>query len=677
MNIYSEISTLKGVGPKLKEKLNRSGIFTILDILLYFPRDYEFLNGNVSLAEIDPEEKHLLKCKVISFEKDVKTRTGKTISTIVFQYKNIRVLGKWFNQFYIKNNFIIGNEYNLVGKYKKVGGSLEVINPIIACSEAYNNEIIPKYSLKKDLTGNILTKLINTILDNIKIQENLPKYLIEKYKMISLDEAIRNIHFPKDKELLKKAIERLKFQELFTYSIKLLIIKQHLKSSHNGISFKICNELKELKDALPYTLTKAQSRVVREILLDQKKSCPMNRLVQGDVGSGKTVVALISMFNAYMNGYQVAMMAPTEILASQHYKEAVKLLGRFNVNIELLTGSTSSKEKDRIKEKIKSGERIIVIGTHALIQDDVQFENLGFVVTDEQHRFGVEQRSKLINKSVETDCLVMTATPIPRTLSLYLYSDLDVSIIDELPPGRKKIETIFYDVNERRKAYELAMEEINKGRQVYIVSPLIEENEEMKLKSVENLYEEITNGIFKNIKVEMLHGKMSPKDKDSVISRFKNNETKVIVSTTVIEVGVNVPNASIMIIENAERFGLAQLHQLRGRVGRGEYQSYCVLIADAKNQVTKRRMTIMTESNDGFYISEQDLKIRGTGDIFGIRQSGDAGLILADVVNDINILRCASEEAKVVINTKSPENSLLCNEIMRNLQRSTAYICFN
>ncbi|SHJ55249.1 ATP-dependent DNA helicase RecG [Clostridium cavendishii DSM 21758] len=677
MNIYSEISVLKGVGPKLKEKLNKSGIFTILDLLLYFPRDYDFINGDIDIKDIKEDEKIILRCKAIAVEKDVRTRTSKTISTIVFNYGNVKVKAKWFNQFYIKNNFRIGMEYNLIGKYKRVRDTLEVVNPIIGCNEAYENEIIPKYSLKNDLTANILVKLIHLILQNIIIQENLPEGLIRKYNLLSLDEAIRTIHFPKDKETLKRAIERLKFQELFTYSIKLLIIKKHLKNSKNGIAFNICEELKALKECLPYNLTNAQSRVVREILIDQKRNSPMNRLVQGDVGSGKTVVALIAMFNAYMNGYQVAMMVPTEILATQHYLEARKLLDGFNVDIELLTGSTSNKEKCRIKEKIKMGEKIIVIGTHALIQEDVKFENLGFIVTDEQHRFGVEQRSKLINKSKETDCLVMTATPIPRTLALYLYSDLDVSIIDELPPGRKKVETMFYDVNKRQNCYSLAREEVLKGRQVYIVSPLIEENNEMKLKSVEELYEELKRGVFSDINIEMLHGKMSPKEKDEVITKFKNDETKVIISTTVIEVGVNVPNASIMIIENAERFGLAQLHQLRGRVGRGQYQSYCLLIANAKNEVTKRRMEIMTESNDGFYISEQDLKIRGSGDMFGMRQSGDAGFILADVVEDMNILRCASEDAKKVINSNEREDVVLCNEIMKNIERSSTYICFN
>lgn len=410
---------------------------------------------------------------------------------------------------------------------------------------------------------------------------------------------------------------------------------------------------------------------------DQKRNIAMNRLVQGDVGSGKTLVALVSMFNVYMNGYQTVLMAPTEILANQHYEEAKKHLGKFSVDIELLTGSTKEKEKRRIKEKIASGKEIMLIGTHALIQDDVELNNLGLVVTDEQHRFGVEQRSKLINKNKRSDVLVMTATPIPRTLSLYLYSDLDISIIDELPPGRKPIDTILIDMNQRMKAYNFALKEVQKGRQFYIVSPLIEENEKLKLNSVEKIYEELKNGIFRDVNIEILHGKMSGKDKEEIINNFKKGEIKGIISTTVIEVGVNVPNATIMIIENAERFGLAQLHQLRGRVGRGEHKSSCILIANTKNEITRRRMEIMTESSDGFYIAEEDLKLRGSGEVFGMRQHGDEGFILANVAHDIKILKCANQEAKFIVNNINKENEKLCQEIMRGIERNSKYICFN
>ena len=677
INIYDDIGLVKGVGPKLKERLNKVGIFTVLDLLLYFPRDYEFLNDDISLNGDTSDEKAILKCKVKGYGSSIKTRNGKTLTTINFTYNNLKVIGKWFNQPYIKRNFILGNEYNLMGKFKKVNNTLEVINPLIPCKEANKSEILPIYTLKNGLTNKILVKLINEILKNMIIKENLPEEIVKKYKLISLDKAIRNIHFPVGRGELQSAINRLKFQELFTYSLKIIMMKAHIKKENSGISFKMSPLLKDLKESLPYTLTNAQSRTLREILLDQKRNIAMNRLVQGDVGSGKTLVALISMFNVYMNGYQTVLMAPTEILANQHYAEAKKYLDQFGVDIELLTGSTKEKEKKRIKEKIALGKEIMLIGTHALIQDDVELNNLGLVVTDEQHRFGVEQRSRLINKNKRADVLVMTATPIPRTLSLYLYSDLDISIIDELPPGRKPIDTMLVDMNQRMKAYNFALKEVEKGRQFYIVSPLIEENEKLNLNSVEKIYEELKNGIFKDVRIEILHGKMAGKDKDKIINTFKNGEIKGIISTTVIEVGVNVPNSTMMIIENAERFGLAQLHQLRGRVGRGEHKSYCILIANTKNDITRRRMEIMTESSDGFYIAEEDLKLRGAGEIFGMRQHGDEGFILANVADDINILKCANHEAKLIVNNINEDNKKLCTEIMRGIERNSRYICFN
>lgn len=677
INIYDDIGLVKGVGPKLKERLNKVGIFTVLDLLLYFPRDYEFLNDDISLNGDISDEKAILKCKVQSYGSSIRTRNGKTLTTINFTYNNLKVIGKWFNQPYIKRNFILGNEYNLMGKFKKVNNTLEVINPLIPCKEANKSEILPIYTLKNGLTNKILVKLINEILKNMIIKENLPEEIVKKYKLISLDKAIRSIHFPEGRGELQSAINRLKFQELFTYSLKIIMMKAHIKKENSGISFKMSPLLKDLKESLPYTLTNAQSRTLREILLDQKRNIAMNRLVQGDVGSGKTLVALISMFNVYMNGYQTVLMAPTEILANQHYAEAKKYLDKFGVDIELLTGSTKEKEKKRIKEKIASGKEIMLIGTHALIQDDVELNNLGLVVTDEQHRFGVEQRSRLINKNKRADVLVMTATPIPRTLSLYLYSDLDISIIDELPPGRKPIDTMLVDMNQRMKAYNFALKEVEKGRQFYIVSPLIEENEKLNLNSVEKIYEELKNGIFKDVRIEILHGKMAGKDKDKIINTFKNGEIKGIISTTVIEVGVNVPNSTMMIIENAEMFGLAQLHQLRGRVGRGEHKSYCILIANTKNDITRRRMEIMTESSDGFYIAEEDLKLRGAGEVFGMRQHGDEGFILANVVDDINILKCANHEAKLIVNNINEDNKKLCTEIMRGIERNSRYICFN
>ena len=677
MNIYSYVHELKGVGPKAKEALNKAGIYTILDLLLYFPRDYENIDLNIDVEDIDEKQKIALDCTLIEVKRDVRTQTKKTLTTLIFNYKGLKVRAVWFNQPYIKMTFKIGETYKLLGKYKKKGKDLEVMNPLNACKELDKTEIIPKYNLNSNLTNKLLAKLIHGVLDNVLIKENLPLNIVEKYNFISLNDSIREIHFPKDSVTLKKAKDRLKFQELFTYSVKILMLKNHIKGDRKGIGFKISEELALLKEKLPFSLTKAQSRVMREILIDEKKTSPMNRLVQGDVGSGKTIIAIIAMFNVIKNGYQGVFMAPTEILANQHYLEVLKVLEGFDVEVEILTGSTKGKEKLRIKERIRNGDPIIVVGTHALIEDDVEFKRLGMVITDEQHRFGVHQRSRLINKNEEADVLVMTATPIPRTLSLYLYSDLDISIIDELPPGRQKIDTVFYNEENRSLGYELALEEIKKGRQVYIVCPLIEENEDLKIKSVEETYEYLVEGLLKGVPIEILHGKMKPKEKDEIMKRFKDGETKVLISTTVIEVGVNVPNASVMIIENAERFGLSQLHQLRGRVGRGIYKSYCILIAKANNNVTKKRMQIMTMSSDGFYIAEQDLKIRGGGELFGFRQHGDNGLILSDFVEDIDILKAANNHAKFVVESNTMENIKICKEIVNSLENTTKYICFN
>lgn len=677
MDIYNSISTLKGVGPKVLEKFNRISVFNILDLLLYFPRDYEYVNGNSSFEEIDEETKQILSCKVIGIKRDIRTKTGKNISTIEFDYNGYKVEGKWFNQPYIKNTYRVGVTYNLIGKFKRVGEALEIVNPAIAGDIALDSEIIPKYSLKADITDKLITRLVSNVLDTISITDNLPKELIDKYKLLSLDNSIREIHFPKDKNILEAAIRRLKFQELFTYSLKLQMLKSKAKTEGEGISFPWNDHLSELKKSLPYNLTNAQTKVVREILNDQKSITPMNRLVQGDVGSGKTIVALIAIYNVYTNGYKSAFMVPTEILANQHYEETKKLLEPFGVDIELLTGSTKPKEKERIKNRIKEEGPLIVIGTHALIQEDVEFNKLGIIVTDEQHRFGVEQRSKLINKGNRADVIVMSATPIPRTLALYIYSDLDVSSIDELPPGRKKIDTRFFMDYKREEAYKLAFDEVKKERQVYIVCPLIEEDEKEELNSVESIYKKLKEGIFKNTDIAMLHGKMKPKEKDEIIQAFKKNIIKVLISTTVIEVGVNVPNASVMIIENAERFGLAQLHQLRGRVGRGEYESYCILISKAKSKNTKRRMSIMTESTDGFFISEEDLKLRGSGEIFGMRQSGEEGFILSDLMDDINILKVAMKEVKEIMKSDDTSNKKIIIETEKSLEKSKGFLCFN
>ncbi|WP_404987760.1 ATP-dependent DNA helicase RecG [Clostridium culturomicium] len=677
MNIYSSVTAIKGVGPKMAEKLGQCGIYSVLDLLLYFPRDYESIFIVDELNDINGKEKVILEVEVERILPDIRTKTRKVMTTIRFSHKGVAVKGLWFNQPYVKTGFRVGSKYVISGTLEKQGREFVIMNAIIMRNTtAESSDIMAKYPLKEDISNTFINKIVTEVLNLVIIEENLPRWIVEEQSFISLNDAIRNIHNPKSLRMLDEARRRLKFQELFTYSLKLIALKNRNLSS-KGISFKISQELKKFKEKLPFELTEAQTRTVREILRDQKASAPMNRLVQGDVGSGKTIVALIALFNVVKNGYQGAMMAPTEILAKQHFYEAEKLYKDFNIKVELLTGSTTEKNKGLIKERLSNGEIDILIGTHALIEDNVVFNNLGLIITDEQHRFGVGQRTRLGNKREDIDVLVMSATPIPRTLCLYMYGDLDVSIIDTLPPGRKPIDTYYLSKEEKSRVYNFALQEIAKGRQVYVVCPLVEENEDLKLSSVESLYEELKKSYFKSVEIAILHGKMSNKDKNFIMGEFKAGKIKVLISTTVIEVGVNVPNATMMIIENAERFGLSQLHQLRGRVGRGDFKSYCVLVANIKSETTKRRMEIMKKSSDGFYIAEQDLQLRGSGEMFGMRQSGDNGLILSDLSEDFQLFKLANIEAKKFFDKKDDENQRILKEIIMNLERSTKYICFN
>ena len=675
MNISDDIITLKGIGEKAKAELNKCGVFTIYDLLLYFPRTYENIERVKSLDEVEEGEKVVLMGRLKSLNQ---RKSGyKTITHGVLEGDGGTFEVYWFNVTYIRNVYKVGNTYLLMGKVKLLRGKVTLSNPTIFKGEDNRKNIMPVYPLKGSLKNSYMIKTIKGLLETVSIEENLPERIIKKFKFCSLDEALRNIHFPENSTLLKEATRRLKFQELFSYSLKVLMLKDYINNNKKGIKFTITKELSDLKEQLPFQLTSAQSRAVREILKDEKKETAMNRLLQGDVGSGKTVVAAIAVFNVVINGYQGCVMAPTEILATQHYEEFKKLFERFNLNIELLVGSRTLKEKRDIKERLYNGKIDILIGTHALIEDDVEFKNLGIIVADEQHRFGVAQRNKLYSKENKADILVMTATPIPRTLSLYIYGDLDVSVIDELPPGRKKIDTKFVDSNRKYKVYEFLKKQLEEGRQGYVVCPLIEDDDGSDLTSVEKLYKELKEDYFKEESIEILHGKMKPKEKDEIMNRFKNKEIKILISTTVIEVGINVPNSNVMIIENCERFGLSQLHQLRGRVGRGEHKSYCFLVGNCKSEKTRRRMAIMEESNDGFYISQEDLKLRGTGDLFGFRQSGEDGLILSDIFEDFDLLRDANNEAKALLNSEEEEDMKIKDEMIERLEGYNQYISFN
>lgn len=677
LSINSDVKFVKGVGPKSQTKLNKNGIFTVLDLLLYFPRAYEGVKYVEHIDDCFDKEKIFIYAKVISVNRDIRPKPKMTISTVILETNGVRFNAVWFNQPYAKNSFILNNTYLLKGTCKKKSKVMELMNPkIIRNSKGDKDKLIAIYPQKGSITSNYLNKIISNLLIDIKIIDNIPEYIINKYRLLDLNTAIHNIHSPKSQQLLAQAQRRLKFQELFTYSLKVLSLKNKYKFKE-GKSIPISKDLIVIKESLPFKLTKAQSKVVREIIEDQHKAVAMNRLVQGDVGSGKTIVAIIAMFNVVKANYQALMMAPTEILAKQHFKEVTERLSMFGIKTQLLTGSVTAKNKLIIKEKLQSGEIDIIIGTHALIEDDVKFKNLALIITDEQHRFGVNQRCKLSNKNSSGDVLVMTATPIPRTLSLCLYGDLDQSIIDELPPNRKTIETSYLNIKQKKKAYEFALEQVKDGRQVYVVCPLVNKNEKMDLSSVEELYDELKDTYFKNIDIAILHGKINAKDKERIMGKFKDGSIRVLIATTVIEVGVDVPNATVMIIENAERFGLSQLHQLRGRVGRGEYKSYCILLANIKSDHTRKRMEIMKNVSNGFVLAEEDLKIRGSGELFGFRQHGDSELLISDPVDDFNIFKAANDEAKLILSSNDENTREFKKYVETYINNSKNYICFN
>jgi len=514
-------------------------------------------------------------------------------------------------------------------------------------------KIIPIYPLTFSLTQNTLRKTIENGLEKVKeeggLKETLPEYILKQYNLEEINNANNNIHFPKEFEDFKRARRRLVFEELLSTQLALLQLKNNNLTDKKGITFCKDAKMSDVINMLPFPLTKAQARVLEEIDKDMESDKPMNRLLQGDVGSGKTVLAIISAYKCVKSGYQAAIMVPTGILAEQHLESFNEILTSFGIRSELLVSGIPKKKKDDILTRLREGEIDVVIGTHALLQENVVFKNLGLVVTDEQHRFGVRQRSTMAEKGNNPDVLVMTATPIPRTLALILYGDLDISIIDELPPNRKPIDTFAVKKNMEDRVNLFIKQNIDEGRQVYIVCPLVEENEEINAKSVLEIAEKYKNEVFKEYSVEYLHGKMKPKEKDAIMERFKDGEIDILISTTVIEVGVNVPNSSVMVIENAERFGLAQLHQLRGRVGRGGYKSYCILKYNGNSDLIVQRMKVMVSTNDGFVISEKDLELRGTGEFFGTKQHGLPEFKIVNLFEDLPELKNAQAVAMKII----------------------------
>jgi ATP-dependent DNA helicase RecG len=681
------IMYLPGIGPRKADVLKREiNIASWEDILYYFPYKYIDRSKIFTISEIDGNMPYIqLKGKIRHYEAIGDGHKRRLTAVFCDETGTIDLV--WFQNIKsIQNAYKSETEYILFGKPTVFNGRINIAHPELETEDKFFNGEVGvqgQYNTTEKMKNSFLHSraiqhMITAVLGNLKepIPETLPDQIIEKAGLISLDEAIRNIHFPSSPAALRKAQFRLKFEELFFLQLNILQVTKYREKRLGGFRFSVVKDFFNnfYRRNLPFELTGAQKRVVKEIRRDMNSGRQMNRLLQGDVGSGKTLVALLSILIALDNGFQAALMAPTEILANQHYETITRLVEGLGIEVRLLTGSSKKKERNKILPAVQTGDIHLLIGTHALIEDTVAFSNLGLVVVDEQHRFGVAQRAKLWDKNtIPPHVLVMTATPIPRTLAMTFYGDLDVSVIDELPPGRKPIKTIHIYSAKRNNLYHSVRRQLREGRQVYIVYPLIEESETMDLKNL-TAGLETTREIFPEYHVSMVHGKMKASEKDAEMQKFVAGETQIMVATTVIEVGVNVPNASVMIIENAERFGLAQLHQLRGRVGRGADQSFCILLTNYELSAnTRRRIAIMTETNDGFVIAEEDLKLRGPGDIDGTQQSGIAfNLRIADLAHDGQILTMARDWAHEILKEDSmlqkPENELL-NRQLRKLNR--------
>lgn len=646
LNLDSNIQFIKGVGEKRAKLFNSLGIFCVDSLIHFYPRKYEDWSASKSLEAVKSGETVSIKATLITPVKEAMIRRGLTLFKCKFSDGKNVISVTIFNNKYLAKSLRIYEDYYLYGKIEKSLLNFSMNSPKIEKAENIL-AIQPVYPAKEKLTSRSISKIMKTALDELgEIEETLDDEIMRKYSLISLDKAIKNIHFPNSADDYLPARKRLIFEELLTLQLGLLKLKSN-KKSETALVIKD-DYSGEFEKLLPFNLTNAQKRTISECLQDMKSKYPCNRLVQGDVGSGKTAVAASLIYSVIKNGYQATMMAPTEILATQHYESLLKILAPAGINIRLLTGSTPAKEKKEIKKALFDGEIDLIIGTHALIQNDVAFKNLALVITDEQHRFGVKQRAQLAEKGEDVHTIVMSATPIPRTLGLILYGDLDISILDELPPGRQEIRTDVVDSRYHKRLYKFIKDAIARGEQCYIVCPAVEENE-TNIKSAEELADELANGEFKGYNLGILHGKMKPKDKEAIMKSFASGKVSLLVATTVVEVGVDVPNATIMVIENAERFGLSTLHQLRGRVGRGNKKSYCVLVSDAKGETARERLMTMKKYSDGFKIADTDLKLRGPGDFFGSRQHGLPELKIADMVEDMDTLQNAQECAKSIL----------------------------
>lgn len=674
LNPQSNIKYIKGVGEKRAELFNSLGIFDVSSLLCFFPRKYEDWSKPLAVADIHSGDTATVRATMITPVKESVIRRGLTLYKCRFSDGETVISVTIFNNKYLANSLKLYEDYILYGKLERTLTCASMSSPKIESAQS-SKKIHPVYSSKGKLTSKAIERVVETALGSIdEISETLNPEIRKKYDLITLDRALRAIHFPKSNEEICLARKRLIFEELLVLQLGLLKLKGRSKKETSlGISRDFSSEFSSL---LPFDMTKAQVRCIAECVKDMKSGYPMNRLLQGDVGSGKTAVAAALCYNAAKNGYQCAVMAPTEILAQQHFNSFLSVLKTSGVRVELLTGSTPLKQKREIKKRLAEGDIDLLIGTHALIQNDVLFKNLALVVTDEQHRFGVKQRASLAQKGESPHLLVMSATPIPRTLGLILYGDLDISVLDELPAGRQKIRTDIVDSSYHKRIYKFIKDAVARGEQAYIICPMVDESDDgaADLKSVNDYAQELANGDFFGYNLAVLHGKMKPKEKESVMKGFFDGDVQVLVSTTVVEVGVDVPNATVMVVENAERFGLSQLHQLRGRIGRGSKKSFCILVSDSESEIAVSRLKIMKKYTDGFKIADEDLKARGPGDFFGERQHGLPKLKIADMLDDMELLNKAQASAREILlkdaNLSKPENRELKNSVNKMFEKS-------
>lgn len=650
-----DLNNLKGIGEKTEKLFYKAGVEKVNDLLRYYPRYYDVFEEPVLIRDLECDRTQAIKGTVVREVSVKRVRNLQVVTGYLRDERGDAIKATWFNSPYLKGKLTIGSTFIFRGFVKENYSNFSIEQPKIFGIAEYNKkkgEMQPVYPLVSGLTNNMVQKAVKQALKLVETEEFLPEKIRNKYGLEGLQQAIEHIHYPTDKNQLYSARKRLIFDEFFMFIYNIRNLKDKNTEIHNRHILVEPKEVKTLINNLPYELTNAQKRTWEEIKRDISSTKVMNRLIQGDVGSGKTIIAFFALITAALNNGQGAMMAPTEVLARQHYDNLIELIKEHNINVNpvVLVGSMTAKEKRDAYKVIESGDADIIIGTHALIQEKVNYNNLTLVVTDEQHRFGVRQREAISEKGEHPHIMVMSATPIPRTLAIIMYGDLDISVIDELPANRLPIANCVVGTDYRPNAYDFMTKQIAKGRQVYVICPTVECSEAVEGENVIEYAEKLKRIMPVSVNIEFLHGRMKPAEKNEIMDRFANNQIQILVSTTVVEVGVNVPNATVMMVENAERFGLAQLHQLRGRVGRGKYQSYCIFINGSGKKEALERLNILCKSNDGFLIANEDLKLRGPGDFFGVRQSGDFEFRLGDIMNDANILKQASEAVELILN---------------------------